>query len=300
MSESLRSSFSTPIKGRSRACWNAKFDSHDSTSIPLGHLSAFDHGCLPHGVPSVRSRSAFARGLVKSLRTYSSSSKNSWRSTGSVLEFSGSHIHQPRIIILVQGHHSYVMEPNLVFLMQRGVLLLLHLSSSSPVWLCNSRCRLCCVVPRRNELRRVRRCSAGRAAPSACRRDQIGILSTAKVAARSGGREGLSNQLPREAVAVGARSMRLSVKDRGHDSPSWDSRCRPSTIKFGIVSERRQFGVNLSSRCAMGDSGAQNHAPTANPLASKCVRRNCYESCSRSRCQQFVADQRRSATSTRT
>jgi hypothetical protein len=30
------------------------------------------------------------------------------------------------------------------------------------------------------------------------------------------------------------------------------------------------------------------------------VRRNCYESCSRSRCQQFVADQRCSATSTRT
>lgn len=48
------------------------------------------------------------------------------------------------------------------------------------------------------------------------------------------------------------------------------------------------------------DSGVQNHAPTANPLASNCVRRKCYESCSRSRCQQFVADQRRSATSTRT
>src|SRR5439155_6508539 len=62
----------------------------------------------------------------------------------------------------------------------------------------------------------------------------------------------------------------------------------------------KQFAVNLSSRCAIGDSGAQNHAPTANPLASNCVRRGCYESCSRSRCQQFVADQRRSATSTRT
>src|SRR6478672_4015235 len=54
-----------------------------------------------------------------------------------------------------------------------------------------------------------------------------------------------------------------------------------------------KFAVNLSYRCAIGDSGAQNHAPTANPLASKCVRRKCYESCSRSRCQQFVANQRR-------
>jgi nucleoside-diphosphate-sugar epimerase len=44
----------------------------------------------------------------------------------------------------------------------------------------------------------------------------------------------------------------------------------------------------------------QNHAPTANPLASKCVRGKCYESCSRSRCQQFLANKRRSATSTRT
>src|SRR5580704_6767804 len=51
---------------------------------------------------------------------------------------------------------------------------------------------------------------------------------------------------------------------------------------------------------ARDDSDAQNDAPAGNPLASECVRRKSYESCSRSRCQQFVADQRRSATSART
>src|SRR5882762_2706511 len=44
----------------------------------------------------------------------------------------------------------------------------------------------------------------------------------------------------------------------------------------------------------------QNHAPTSNALASNLARRKCYASCRRSRCEQFVAGQRRSATSART
>jgi hypothetical protein len=73
-----------------------------------------------------------------------------------------------------------------------------------------------------------------------------------------------------------------------------------STLLANLNQQRTaEDAVNLNSRCAIGDSGAQNHAPTANPLASNCVRK-CYESCSRSRCQQFVADHRRSTTSTRT
>jgi hypothetical protein len=37
----------------------------------------------------------------------------------------------------------------------------------------------------------------------------------------------------------------------------------------------RLIAVNLNARCAIGDSEAQNHAATANPLASNCVRRKC-------------------------
>jgi hypothetical protein len=71
---------------------------------------------------------------------------------------------------------------------------------------------------------------------------------------------------------------------------------KPNWITFESPTIRRQSQLE----CAIGDSSAQNDASTANPLASKCVRRKCYESCSRSCCQQFVADQRRSTTSTRT
>src|SRR5271155_4663342 len=59
---------------------------------------------------------------------------------------------------------------------------------------------------------------------------------------------------------------------------------------------RRSCEGNLSSACAIGD-GRANNAPTLNTLASKRVRRKCCESCSRSRHWQFLADQRRSATS---
>src|SRR5215471_18471295 len=44
----------------------------------------------------------------------------------------------------------------------------------------------------------------------------------------------------------------------------------------------------------------QNSAPIAKALASNRARRKCYESCSRSCCEQFVADPRGFATPTRT
>src|SRR5437667_11844930 len=52
------------------------------------------------------------------------------------------------------------------------------------------------------------------------------------------------------------------------------------------------LGVRLTS--------IQIHAPTAKALASNRARRKCYASRRRSRCEQFVAGQRRSATSART
>ena len=53
-------------------------------------------------------------------------------------------------------------------------------------------------------------------------------------------------------------------------------------------------------RCVIDEPGIQNHAPTQNALASNHARRKCYASCRCSRCEQFVAGQRRSATSART
>jgi hypothetical protein len=50
----------------------------------------------------------------------------------------------------------------------------------------------------------------------------------------------------------------------------------------------------------VGESNIQNHATTEKVLASIARGGSSYASCSRSRCEQFVAGQRRSATSTRT
>jgi hypothetical protein len=55
---------------------------------------------------------------------------------------------------------------------------------------------------------------------------------------------------------------RVAISDFKFEANSfWEPEC---------LLVRRQFAANLGSRSAIGDSGARNHAPTANPLASKC------------------------------
>ena len=89
------------------------------------------------------------------------------------------------------------------------------------------------------------------------------------------------------------RKRRPSTSSRFSRTPSGKNRFPLPTTTGQIIisnSSTRLALIASAPRIAIGDSGAQNHAPTANPLASKCVRRKCYESCSRSSCQQFVAD----------
>ena len=97
-----------------------------------------------------------------------------------------------------------------------------------------------------------------------------------------------SHSAPRPPQTPAASSLSPYRKRLGSRSRFAPKVCpQPFPIK---ASDNSASDRQHQLRCAIGDQGIHNHAPIAKALASNHARRKAYESCSRTRREQFVAD----------